>query len=56
MADEIIKLFEYFASNAIVQGAAIAYIVMGAILLIVFSAIFITAVCTIARAFKRTKK
>ncbi len=41
MADEVIKLIEYFAGSGIVQGAFIAYLIFGAVVLFFVIAVFV---------------
>ena len=52
MANEIIKIIEYITGNPFVQGAFIAYIIIGAIVLALAITIFIITF----RAFFKMRK
>ena len=53
MADEIIKLIEYITGNPLVQGAAIAYMIFGAIVLAMVIAVF---TITLRAIFKNKRR
>ena len=55
MADELIKLIEYITGSPLVQGAFIAYIVFGAIVVSAVIAVFVISVRTIAKNGRRWK-
>jgi hypothetical protein len=55
MADEIIKLIEYIAGNPVVQGAVIAYIIFGAMVVLIAVAVFVFVFRSIIRRRKRWK-
>lgn len=47
MVNEIIKLIEYITGNPIVQGAFIAYMIFGAVVVAMVVAIFVIALLRI---------
>lgn len=55
MADEIIKLIEYITGSPIVQGAFIAYLIFGAIVVSLVVAVFVIAFRAIIKDRKRWK-
>ena len=55
MAEEIIKLIEYITGNPVFQGAIIAYIIFGAIVVSIVIAVFVITLRSILNARKRWK-
>lgn len=53
MAEEIIKLIEYLIGSPIVQGAFIAYLIIGAIVLAMVIAVFVITLRAISNNRKR---
>ena len=55
MADEVIKIIEYITGNSIVQGAFIAYIIFGIVVVSTVLAVFVFSFKTILSNRKRWK-
>lgn len=53
MADEIIKLFEYFTGSPVIQGWLTMYIIAAALFALLVVGIIILTICTIFRRQRR---
>lgn len=55
MADEIIKLFEYITGNPVVQGVALAYVIVSVLGALATGAVVIGTAIIIIKQFKKMR-
>lgn len=55
MANEIIKLFEYITGNPIVQGVALVYVIVYALVALLAGVMILGAFITVIKQFERRK-
>lgn len=56
MANEIIKIIEYITRSPFVQGAFLAYIVLGAILTAFVITVFAISLCRVFKELRRQEE